>query len=298
MTEFFHHALHGLVHTVEHTWYMLFVLFGVYLVIELIEHKAMNKAKAVLSNKYYGLAAASALGLFPQCGFSVAAANLYAERLISAGTVAAVFVATSDEALPILLANPSAAKWFLPVIGIKFVWAILVGLFVNLIFKLTRLDKSHAHHHAHSHSEHTHEGGEHHHCAHCDSNKGILAASVKRTLSVFAFIFVTTFILHLVIDIIGQDKLKSFLMTDSLLQPFLAALIGLIPNCAASIVTTELFVSGAISFGSLVAALSAGAGIGMLVLFRVNRDYKKNLAILGLLYGTSALLGVIITLII
>ncbi len=299
MQEFLHHALHALAHTLEHTWYMLFVLFLVYLVIELIEHKAMNKARAILSNKYYGIAAASALGLFPQCGFSVAAANLYAERLISAGTVAAVFVATSDEALPILLANPAAAKWFLPVLLIKFVWAIIVGLIVNLIFKLTKLDShepKHTHHH--SHGEHRHESGEHHHCEHCDSGKGIFVTALKRTVSVFLYIFVTSFVLHLVIDLVGEDTLRAMLMTDSLAQPFLAALIGLIPNCAASIVTTELFVSGALGFGSLVAALSAGAGIGMLVLFRVNRDHKKNFALLGILYVTSALLGVIIELIV
>ena len=299
MKEILTHALHALTHTAEHTWYMLLVLFLVYLLIELVEHKAMNRAKAMLANKYYGLVAASALGLFPQCGFSVAAANLYAERLISAGTVAAVFVATSDEALPILLANPDAAKWFLPVLLIKFVWAIIVGLLVNLIFKLTKLDK-HAHHahHLHSHTEHTHEGGEHHHCAHCDSGKGIFKATLKRTVSVFLFIFATTFALHLVIELVGQDRLEAVLMTDSLLQPFISALIGLIPNCAASIVTTELFVSGALGFGSLVAALSAGAGIGMLVLFRVNHDHKKNFALLGILYITSALLGVMIELIV
>lgn len=296
MQEFFDHFIHALVHTLEHTWYMLFVLFAVYLIIEFIEHKAMNKAKAVLSNKYYGIAAASALGLFPQCGFSVVAANLYAERLISAGTVAAVFVATSDEALPILLANPEAAKWFLPVLLIKFVWAIAVGFLVDLVFRLTKLNKHehvHSHDHPHSDGEHKHEFGEHHHCEHCDSSRGIFSAALVRTLSVFAFIFVTSLILHVVMDFMSEDKLRAVLMTDSLIQPLIAALIGLIPSCSASIVVTELFVSGALGFGSLVAALSAGAGIGMLVLFRVNRDYKKNFILLGILYITSALLGLI-----
>ena len=297
MQEFFTHILHALTHTLEHTWYMLFVLFAVYLVIEFIEHKAMNRAKDVLSNKYYGIAAASALGLFPQCGFSVAAANLYAERLISAGTVAAVFISTSDEALPILIANKEAAKWLLPVLAIKFVWAVLVGFFVNAIFKLAKLDK-HTHSHSHSHGEHGHEFGEHHHCEHCDSGKGIFQTAVKRSVSVVLFIFVTSLVLHLVIDLVGEENLKAVLMTNSLAQPFLSALIGLIPNCAASIVTTELFISGALGFGSLVAALSAGAGIGMLVLFRVNRDYKKNFALLGILYIMSALLGVVIELIV
>lgn len=301
MQELLSHFGHALVHTLKHTWYMLFVLFAVYIIIEFIEHKAMNKAKSVMSNKYYGIAAASALGLFPQCGFSVAAANLYAERLISAGTVAAVFVATSDEALPILLANPEAAKWFLPVLGIKFIWAVAVGFLVDLIFKLTRLDKrEHVHSHGqhHDHDEHKHEFGEHHHCEHCDSSRGIISAALVRTFSVFAFIFATSLVLHVVMEIVSEDTLRAVLMTDSPLQPFLAALIGLIPSCSASIVVTELFVKGALGLGSLVAALSAGAGIGMLVLFRVNRDYKKNFTLLGFLYVMSALLGLIIELLV
>ncbi len=294
MSEFFHHLLHALTHTLEHTWYMLPVLFLIYLLIETVEHKAMDKVRSALQNKSFGIIGGAALGLFPQCGFSVAAANLYSERLITAGTVAAVFVATSDEAFPILIANPSYIGWFLPLIVIKLIFAVAVGFAVNGIFKLTGLDRVTVHEHHHAHSEHTHEGGEHHHCSHCDSNRGIFSAALKRTVSVFLFIFLVGVILNLAIELMGEDKLSLLLMNDSIFQPFVAALIGLIPNCAASVVTTELFVNGALSFGSLAAALSAGAGIGMLVLFRVNRNYKQNFAILGLLYIFSALLGVII----
>ncbi len=297
MQEFLHHILHALIHTFEHTWYMLPLLLLVYFLIELIEHKAMDKVKSVLASKKMGIIGAALLGLFPQCGFSVAAANLYSERLISAGTVAAVFIATSDEAFPILLANPGSAKWFFPMLAIKLVYAIFVGFIVNIIFKLTHLDtakKREAHHH----SEHVHEGGEHHHCAHCDSQSGIVSAALKRGVSIFLFVFVTSFVLHIVIDILGEDKLRGFMMSESLIQPFLAALIGLIPNCAASVVTTELFISGALGFGSLASALSAGAGVGMLVLFRVNRSHKQNFALLGLLYAASAILGVVIEILI
>lgn len=298
MTEFFHQALHALIHTLEHTWYILPMLFFVYLVIEILEHKAVDKLRRILASKNLGIVSAAALGLFPQCGFSVAAANLYSEKLISAGVVAAVFVATSDEAFPILVANPSSAKWFLPTLIIKLVWAIGVGYLVNLIFKLTHLDRASVrHHHSHEHSahhEHVHKAGEHHHCAHCDSDKGIVKATVTRTLSIFAFIFVTSLVLHLAIDLIGQDKLEVILMNDSPFQPLLAALIGLIPNCAASVITTELFASGAIGYGALVASLCAGAGVGMLVLFRVNKNHKQNFAILGIVYLTSALLGTVI----
>jgi len=294
MNEFLNHLLHALLHTLEHTWYMLPLLFLIYLLIETVEHKAMDKVRAVLAMKSFGIVGGAALGLFPQCGFSVAAANLYSERLISAGTVAAVFVATSDEAFPILLSNPASAKWFLPMLAIKLVFAVFTGFAVNGIFRLARLDnqkKSENISHLH---EHHHEGGEHHHCSHCDSNRGIFSASVRRAVSVFLFVLVIGFLLNLLIEILGEDKLSRVLMNDSVFQPFIAALMGLIPNCAASIVTTELFVKGALSFGSLAAALSAGAGIGILVLFRVNRNIKQNFALLGLLYVFSALLGVFI----
>ena len=277
---------------------MLFMLFLVYLLIEVIEHKAMNKMRALLSNRGLGLVGASALGLLPQCGFSVAAANLFSEHLISIGAVAAVFIATSDEALPILASNPGAVKWIVPTMLIKFVWAIAIGFVANLLFKLTGLDKRTTAVHAHHHGEHIHEGGEHYHCEHCDSGRGIFSAAVRRTVSIYLFVFATSFVLHLVIDIIGSDNLGALLMNNSILQPTIAALVGLIPNCASSVITTELFVAGAIGYGSLVAALCSGAGVGMLVLFRVNRDHRQNLALLGLLYVSSALLGIILELII
>ena len=298
MTEFLHHALHALVHTLEHTWYMLIMLFFVYLLIEFIEHKAMNKLRALLSSKKLGLVGASALGLLPQCGFSVAAANLYSEHLISIGVVAAVFIATSDEALPIIASSPESVKWLMPTMLIKFVWAIAVGFIANLIFKAIGLDKRTVTAHSHHHGEHVHEGGEHHHCEHCDSKRGIFSAAVGRTVSIYLFVFATSFVLHLVIDMIGADNLGAVLMNNSILQPIIAALVGLIPNCAASVITTELFVAGAIGYGSLVAALCSGAGVGMLVLFRVNRDHRQNFALLGLLYVSSAVLGIILELLI
>ncbi len=299
MSEIFHqYILHPLEHTIEHIWYMPILLLLVYLLIEVLEHKAIYKVKKVLSNKSFGLFGAAALGIFPQCGFSVAVANLYAEKLVGAGAVAAVFVATSDEALPLLIANPSMARWLLPTIFIKFFFAVLVGLLVNLIFKVTKLDACKPQAHTHAHSGHTHEGGEHHHCAHCDSSRGIVRTAIRRTLSVFIFILITSFFFNVAVEVIGEENLKAFLMNGSVLQPFVAALIGLIPNCAASVIATELFISGAIGYGALIAGLSVGSGIGALVLFRVNKNIKQNLALMGILYIASALLGVIITLIV
>lgn len=287
--------LHALLHTLEHSWYILPVLFLVYLLIELIGHKAMDRLKSALSNKYLGIVSASALGLIPQCGFSVAASNLYAERLISAGTVAAVFIATSDEALPIIAASPDSFGYLLPLILVKFIYAVAVGYFTDLIFKALRLDSAeHRASHHHHGSEHIHEAGEHHHCAHCDSGKGILHTAIVRSLSVFAFVIITAFAVNLAVELLGEETLGTVLLSGSVFQPFLTALIGLIPNCAVSVLSANLFAAGTLGFGSLVSALCSGAGIGMLVLFRVNRNMKQNLAILGTVYLMSALLGTVI----
>lgn len=289
------YVLHPFLHTLEHTLYMLPLLFLVYLLIEFVEHRAANKIKNILSNEHFGLFGASALGLFPQCGFSVAAANLFSERLVSAGAVAAVFIATSDEALPMLVSSP---KWLLITILIKFFFAVLVGLLVNGVFKITKLEAQKPRVHAHNHSAHTHESGEHHHCAHCDSGKGILSTAVRRSVSIFLFLVATSFVLNVVIEIIGKDSLESILMNGSVFQPFIAGIIGLIPNCVTSVVTTELFLQGTIGYGALMTSLCVGSGVGAIVLFRVNRNIKQNLVILGIMYIASALLGVVISLIV
>ena len=274
---------------------MLPFLLLVYLIIEFVEHKAGDRLRSAFSSERLGIISAAALGLFPQCGFSVAASNLYSEHLITAGTLIAVFISTSDEAIPIISSHPESVHWLLWLLLIKFVYAVIIGFAVNLIFKLTRLDLAHSE--SHTHAKHIHEGGVHHHCAECDSNSGIVKNALKRTLSIFIFIFVIGLVLNTLIYFIGEDRLSSLLLTNSFAQPFVASLIGLIPNCAASVVLSELFVSGTLSFASLCAGLCAGAGVGILVLFRVNHCMKQNFAILGLLYLASALLGVILQLV-
>lgn len=267
-------------------------LFAVYLIIEFIEHRALDKIRAAFSNEKLGIVSAAALGLFPQCGFSVAAANLYSEKLITAGTLVAVFISTSDEAVPIFASNSESLKWLLPLLGVKFIFAVAAGFIVNALFRVLKLNDSKKV--IDNSKTHIHENGEHHHCDCCDSRKGILRNVFTRTLSIFVFILATTLLLNIIIYLIGDENLKKFLLTDSIFQPMVAALIGLIPNCAASVVLSQLFVAGTISFGSLTAGLCAGAGVGMLVLFRVNRPMKQNFAILGILYTLSAVAGLIL----
>ncbi len=285
------YLLHPFVHAIEHSLYMLPILFIVFLLIAIIENKAMSRVRTALSHKGFGVIGASLFGLFPQCGFSVAASNLYAERLITAGSLAAVFIATSDEALPIIMADPSSAKWFLPLLLVKLVWAIAVGYFVDRIFHLTRLDQIEV--------EPADVDAPVTECDCCDcgceaSKQRIIPRVLRRTLSIFMFIVMTGFLLNVAIELFGEERLSAILMNNTLLQPVIAAFIGLIPNCAASIVLSRLFVSGALSFGSLAAGLCAGAGLGLLVLFRVNRSHKQNFALLGCVYSMSVLLGILL----
>lgn len=280
---------------------MLPFLIAVYIIIEFLEHKAMDKIRAAFSSERLGVVSAAALGLFPQCGFSVAAANLYAKKIITAGTLIAVFISTSDEAIPIFASDKDSIKWLFPLLAIKFLYAIIAGFIVNFIFSATGIDRDDKiilNKPVNTHKDYDHK---HCNCKHCNcnhSNSGIIKNAVFRALSIFLFILATNLILNLIIYRIGEDSLAILLMTDSMAQPFIAALIGLIPNCAASVVLSELFISGALSFGSLTAGLSAGAGVGLVVLFKVNRNMKQNFILLGILYAFSAVIGIILQMIV
>ncbi len=282
------------------------LLFLAYLVIEIIEHKAANKLRGILSSRYAGVVGGAALGLFPECGFSVAASNLYAERLISAGTLAAVFIATSDEALPIILSIPETAKYFLPLFAVKFVLAVIAGFLLDFILRTVRSRRGEAHGehehehehdgHGHGHSKsHFHEAGEHHRCTFCDSNRGILKNSLIRTLLTLAFVVVTIFVFNTVVSLIGEDTLERVMSTYKYLQPFLTALIGLVPSCAVSVMLAGLFAKGAITFGALTAGLCAGAGAGIAVLLRSCKRVKGSLSIIGYVWLFSAVAGVVIS---
>lgn len=221
------------------------------------------------------------LGCVPQCGFSVAAANLYSGRMISAGTLIAVFISTSDEAVPIILGNPQNAKTAIKLLAVKVAIAIVVGIICDLVLKALNkpvLEKP---------CEQL--------CEHCGcENHGILYSAAKHTVSIFLFILAISVVLGGLIEIIGQDNLSKLLLTDSVFQPFLAALIGFIPNCAASVILTQLFIEGGLTFGSLVAGLSTGAGLGLVVLFKTNKHFKQNISIAAVLYIAGALSGMLI----
>lgn len=263
---------------------MLPFLFGVYLLIEYLEHKASDKLEHALRRLGpFGPVGGAALGCIPQCGFSVAASNLYSGRIISLGTLLAVYIATSDEAIPILLAEPERGGDILKLIAAKLIIACVAGLFVDALIRFARKKPNEEVEPYHDLCEHC--GCEHH---------SIVYSAVKHTVQIFIFIFVISAVCGIAIQLVGEDTLNKFLMTNSIFQPLVAALIGLIPNCAPSVILTQLYVNGSLSFGSVVAGLSTGAGMGLVVLFKTNKNLKQNLGIAALLYAIGAVSGIII----
>jgi len=265
---------------------MIPFLFLAYMVIEYIEHKAIGKSRNMISlmNKM-GPLTGSLVGILPQCGFSVAAANLYTGGIITVGTLIAVFISTSDEAIPILLANPGQAGVVTKLILIKLLVGILIGVAVDCMWKRKPQGMSkndvHIEHHEHSHR-----------C--CAKDKGIFVVALSHTLSTFIFIFIVSLLLGILISFLGLDRLENIMLSGTVFQPIITALIGFIPNCAASVALIEMYLTGAISFGSAVAGLCTGAGVGLLVLLRENKNLKENLSIMAILLSSGSLVGIII----
>ena len=278
-----HEFLHTFMHTLEHTASSLPFLFAAYLLIEFIEHRHSEKFALWLAK--FGKAGAfvgALLGVVPQCGFSVVAANLYSNRIISAGTMLAVFISTSDEAIPVLISNPESAGKILPLIGSKLLLAIVAGLLVDRfgLFNITKKElEDVAEEHSHCHTE-----GEH----------GLLKSTILHTTKTFVFIFIVMFGLELCIETLGEETFVAFIAGESYLQPLVAGIVGLIPNCASSIILAQLYAEGAISFGAAFAGLSAGAGTGLLVLFRNDVDKIECVSLVGFLFAVSVLTGTVL----
>ena len=256
-------------------------LFGAYLLIEFLEHRASEKLTGALAKLGpFGPVAGSLLGLIPQCGFSVAAANFYAGRLITPGTLVAVFLATSDEALPILLSHPGALPDLLLLLGVKLVSGIVFGLLTDLLWK--RLP-----------NRETQPPFEDL-CRDCDcEHHGIVHSALVHTVRIALFLLVVNLVLGGAIHLVGEDRISQVLLSGSVFQPLVAGLIGFIPNCAASVILTELYLSGSLSFGAVVAGLCTGAGLGLAVLFKYNRHWKENLLLTAFLYVGAVATGLV-----
>ncbi len=255
-------------------------LFLTFLLMEYFEHKMKNKSKKIVEKAgKFGPIIGSFLGVIPQCGFSVAATNLYATRIITLGTLISIYLSTSDEMLPILLSEKVEFSLIAEVLLIKIIAGIICGFIIDLVYR--KREKV--------------EIQEFCHDKHCDCEHSILKSTLKHTFDIFMFIFIISFVLNLAFSYLGEEVISSILMKNSIFGSFLTSLLGLIPNCFSSVLITQLYLKNTISFASMIGGLLTGSGVALLVLFRVNKDKKQNFRILLLLYLIGALTGLLIS---
>lgn len=354
--------LHFMEHALEDTLALVPFLFVTYIALEALEHATGNRANAVVRRAgAAGPVAGALLGIVPQCGFSAMAATLYAGRVVTLGTLVAVFLSTSDEMLPMLVAERVDSGLLFRVLGLKVLVALITGVLADLAIRALRKNaRVHAflrrtvlsvrrngveadvvdqmaeggetaehicrlceqdhcgcgHDHAHAHGgEHGHEHGndrghEHadEHVAGCDHGHGhdhshaggrfgivgsIVMSAVSHTVQVSLFIFLVTFALVLILEMVGEDALAAFLSGNQLLAVFASALVGLVPNCSASVVITQLYLEGVLGFAPLMAGLLTSAGVGYLVLFRTNRHPRENAVIVVGLFLVACVWGLV-----
>jgi hypothetical protein len=261
-------------------------LFVTYLLMEYLEHRIGEKMQRALENgkrKWFIPVIGSLCGCVPQCGFSAAASGLFAGRVISMGTLIAIYLSTSDEMLPIMISHGTKVEIVFTVIGIKLVFGMICGIVIDLFARKGAQESG----------EHIHDLCEHDHC-HCEN--GIWVSALRHTLSITIYIFLFVFVLNTAIFLIGEDNLKHIFLNIPVVGELISGLVGLIPNCAASVMITELYLEGVINFGSMMAGLFVGAGVGLLVLYRVNKNLKQNIFITALLYAAGVTGGLLIDL--
>lgn len=262
-------------------------LFITYLLMELLEKKAGEKSLNIIKKSgKFGPILGGLLGVVPQCGFSAAAANLYAARIITTGSLIAIFLSTSDEMLPILISSAAPISLIIKILLIKLLIGIISGVIIDFILRKSHKNREEVH---------IHDICEDEHC-HCDE-EGILKSSIRHTLHIFIYIFIIVLILNVIIFLIGEENISHLIVNIPFLGPIISAIIGIIPNCASSVIITQLYLQDLITMGSLISGLLINSGIGMLVLFRVNKNKKQNFLILGTLFIISIVSGIIIDLI-
>lgn len=341
------HIVH---HALEDTLPIVPFLLVTYIVLELLEHMAGERVNAAVRRAgAAGPVVGAVLGIVPQCGFSAMASTLFAGRVITVGTLVAVFLSTSDEMLPLLLAERVDAGLVAQILIIKALIAAVVGLAGDAVLKVLRKsERAHAAvrrhvlgasaaaahegaehdliddfaeggegadhiyrlcerdrcgcddaHEAHAHGDghgHGHEHGHDH--AHAGARGlvwSVARSALSHTVQVTIFIFLVTLVLVAVLETAAEPALEALLSGNAVLAVFAAALVGLIPNCAASVVVTQLYLEGVLGFGAMLAGTLVGAGAGFLVLFRTNRSVRENVVILAALYVVAVACGIIAT---
>ena len=275
-----------MLHTLKHTAVLIPFLFITYLLMELIEHKASERTVGIIGRTgRLGPLFGGILGAIPQCGFSASASGLYSGHVISVGTLIAVYLSTSDEMVAVMLSgavkDPRNIKKLITVLIIKIVAATVSGFVIDIILSKKR--------HRHTDIQNV-----------CDSDgchcgeRGIFLSSLIHTFKIFGFIVAVTFIINNIVFFIGEENLGGAMKSIPILGEFIAGIIGLIPNCASSVVVTELYLDGIITPGQMLAGLFTGSGIGLAVLFKSNKNIRENLTVLAAVYLIGVILGIAI----
>lgn len=281
------------------------ILYLAYLLVAYFSHEKSKKFTNFLNkSKKAGPLVGAFLGCVPQCGFSSVMSDLYARRSITLGTLIAVFIATSDEAIPILIANPNFTVDLLIMIGLKIAFAIAFGYLVDItlnLFERKRIKKQLTQISEHD-LEHTHDycmcNGHSDTKEHCHE-ENIFLDALHHSVSIALYIFVATLLINIIVEYVGMEALTSWFGGNVYIQILLAGLVGLIPNCAASVFLVELYINGGIAFSAMFAGLSVGAGVGIIILFTKNVGKHKiwqNIAILSMLYIFGVASGMIVSL--
>lgn len=283
-------------------------LFVTYFVMEYIEHRMGEKAKDTIEKSgHFGPVLGGAMGVFPQCGFSAAASGLYAARMITLGTLLAVFLSTSDEMLPILISEQVSAAVIFKLLGIKALAGIIAGTIVDLLVGRRQRDKSPTS----SGKDKTEGKGKRDKsgiafgkdatkekddrgccCENCED--GMLKSALRHTGNIFLFLLLVTFVLNAAIHFIGEEFLTGLILNRPFLGHMIGTLVGLIPNCASSVIITQLYLKGAMGLGAAMSGLLAGSGVGLAVLFRVNGNIRENIKITALLYAIGVIGGIVV----
>ena len=289
--------VHVLEHSLWDTLELVPFLLVTYLAMEAIEHSASAHVQAAVERSgKAGHVVGAVLGALPQCGFSAMAATLYAGHVVTAGTLVAVILSTSDEMVPVFLAHQEPLARMLAIVGAKVAAGVAVGLLVDVALRLWhRAGDGHLHIHELCEREHCRcdDGGHEHGHDHGHGRWAILRSALVHTVQVTFFIYVVTFAFGLLIELVGQDALGALLANHPVRATFLAALVGLIPNCGASVAITELYLDGVLGTGPMLAGLLASGGVGLLVLWRTNADVRQNAAITAFVYAVAVAIGLV-----
>lgn len=272
-----------IIDTLLDTLKLLPFLFIAFLIIEIIEHKLSDKNKDIIKKSgKFGPVIGGILGAIPQCGFSVMATNLYVTRIVSIGTLISIYLSCSDEMLPILISEKASISIIISILLIKISIGTISGIIIDLLFRSNK-------------NKFDYEICNHEHC-HCDK-ENILKSSLVHTLKISLFILIINFILNSLFHYGGENLLSNILLKNSIFSPFITSIIGLIPNCGASVLITELYLNNTITLGATISGLLAGSGVAILVLFKTNKNIKDSLKILLLVYSIGVISGIIIDLI-